>query len=326
MTASTGWVLGLDIGGSGSRIAVAPADAATESPSRVIQGGRVAIGEVGSSVPGVAADLITRALDTWPEIADSIAGVGVGATGLATLVADPTEMRADLDGLSGGVPLAVAVDALTAHLGALGGHAGAVIVVGTGAFALGTDLATVWRRVDGWGHLLGDRGAGAWIGIQGLTAAMLAHEGADRSATALLEAAVRRFGVPETWPSQLYTRQDRAGILASFATDVAELAASGDSAATRIMDAAGREIARSLATALESSTEPALPRVASWSGGLFAAGGAFTSAFEDEFARLAPDAELRPPLGTPLDGAVTLARLVSSAVTRPATHPPYLWV
>jgi N-acetylglucosamine kinase-like BadF-type ATPase len=325
----SGWVLGLDIGGSGSRIAVAPANSDTGDPARILQGDRVAITGTGSSVPDVAATLIRRVLSAWPEVAGSIAGIGVGATGLATLVASPADMRPELDRLSNGAPLALAVDAVTAHLGALGGHAGAVVVVGTGAFALGTDLATAWHRVDGWGHLLGDRGAGAWIGIRALGAAMLTHDGSDQAATALLAAAVRRFGVPESWPSQLYTQQDRAGVLASFVTDVAELAAAGDPAAVGIMEAAGREIARSLTTAFGTASEsdaPPLPRIASWSGGLFAAQGSFTRAFEDEFARLAPDAELRPPVGSPLDGAVTLARLVSTAATRPASRPPYLWV
>ena len=319
---TTRWVLGLDIGGSGSRIAVAPVDA-TESTDRVIQGDRVAIGAVGSTVPAVAADLIARALGAWPELSGSIAGVGIGATGLATLVADPAEMRAELDRLSGGAPLALAMDAVSAHIGALGGQPGAVVAVGTGAIAIGTDLAKVWRRVDGWGHLLGDRGAGAWIGMQGLEAGMLAHDGADPAATALLSAAVRRFGAPETWPAQLYTKQDRAGILASFAADVAALAAENDPAADFIMTAAGKEVARSLAAALD----PELPRIASWSGGMFTAGGTFTRSFEEEFARLAPDAQLHPALGTPLDGAVSLARLVAvPGEQTPESHPPYLWV
>ena len=40
------------------------------------------------------------------------------------------------DGTDLGVPMVVSNDAVTAHLGALGGEPGAVIVAGTGAIAL----------------------------------------------------------------------------------------------------------------------------------------------------------------------------------------------
>ena len=50
------------------------------------------------------------------------------------------------------------------------------VAAGTGLIAIGTDL-TRWRRADGWGHLLGDCGSGAWIGRAGLEAALRAYDG-----------------------------------------------------------------------------------------------------------------------------------------------------
>ena len=86
------------------------------------------------------------------------------------------------------------------------------------------------------------------------------------------------------------------------------------------MRRAGAEVAATLAAALD----PEVPPLAAGTGGVFAAGGAFTAAFEAEFAQLAPRAELVAADGTPLDGAVLLARLLAAGAA-PAGHPPFLW-
>lgn len=318
------WVLGIDVGGTGSRAALEPLDpldpgAADAAARRLLDGARVTVASGGSSAPEAAAALIRAARLEWPDA--RFAGVGVGATGLASLVSAPD---AALDVLAeaagGGVPVTLAIDAVTAHLGALGGRGGAVVAVGTGAIAIGTDLRSEFVRVGGWGHLFDDAGSGAWIGIEALRAAIRTHDGVTTDAAALLAAAVARFGPAPSWPGQLLTRGDRAGLLAWFAADVAALAASGDGVASDIMTRAGAEVAATLVAALR----PGIPRVASWTGGVFGAGGDFTAAFEREFGRLAPRAVLLAPAGTPLDGAVRLARL-AAAGEAPATHPPYLW-
>jgi N-acetylglucosamine kinase-like BadF-type ATPase len=312
------WVLGIDVGGTGSRAALEPVEASVGSERHLFEGGRVAVASAGSSAADVAAALIADARAAFPDAA--LAAVGVGATGLASLVGSPDDAVARLVEFAGGAPVALAIDAVTAHLGALGGRGGAVVAVGTGAIAIGTDLRDRWKRVGGWGHLYDDRGSGAWIGIEALKAAIRTHDGVTTDAAALLDAAVQRFGAAPAWPGQLLTRADRAGLLAGFAAEVGELAASGDAVATDIMHRAGVEVAATLAAALD----PEVPPLAAGTGGVFAAGGAFAAAFESEFARLAPRAELVPAEGTPLDGAVRLARLVATGAA-PTGHPPFLW-
>ncbi|KQM81377.1 hypothetical protein ASE68_16530 [Agromyces sp. Leaf222] len=312
-------MLGIDVGGTGSRAALEPLDAPFGNDRRLLEGGRVAVASAGSTVLDVAAALVEATTREWPDVA--ITAIGVGATGLASLVSAPDaaigRFRAAPDAP---VPVALAVDALTAHLGALGGQAGAVVAVGTGAIALGTDLDAVWRRVGGWGHLWDDRGSGVWVGIEALKAAIRTHDGVTTDAAALLSAAESRFGPAPTWPGELLTRADRAGVIAGLAREVAALAADGDAAASAIMRTAGTEVASTLVAALD----PELPRRASWTGGMFGAAGAYRDAFEAEFARLAPGADLHAPLGTPLDGAVRLARLIAAGDV-PAQHPPFVW-
>ena len=111
------------------------------------------------------------------------------------------------------------------------------------------------------------------------------------------------------------------GFEPDLAADVAKLAEFGDPVACDIMRRAGAEVAATLAAALD----PGMPPLAAGTGGAFAAGGGFTAAFEQEFARLAPHAELVTAAGTPLDGAVQLARLVASGAVA-SGHPPFVWI
>lgn len=310
--------LAIDVGGSGSRAAAKT----SWSPVRhTIAGARAGVTSEGSAVPEILRMLLQEAAAEWPDLLNDVVGVGIGATGLATLVERPGRLvgvvQHELERIVRPTRLpavAVAIDAVTAHLGALRGEAGAVVALGTGAIAVGTDGHGRWRRVDGWGHLLGDRGGGAWIGRRGLEEAMRAYDGVDSDAgsgAALLAAARRRFGEPLTWPAQLYTRTDRAGVLAGFAFEVVGLAADGDPGASRILAEAGDEAARSALAAL-GDHQPA--RVAA-TGGLVPAGGPVAQAFAAGVRARRPDVEVRAPAGDPLDGALLLAeRAAAGAV------------
>lgn len=321
-------VLGIDIGGSGTRAVLAERtgpDATALTLGKGLTGGPIGVTVTGSTVPDAALALVQRAAEAWPDRMRDLAGIGVGATGLATLVERPADLvdalAAEVAALTDRrVGVAVAIDAVTAHLGALDGEAGAIVALGTGAIAFGTDGADIWRRVDGWGHLLGDRGGGAWIGMQGLTAAIRALDGVDPAGRMLLEAARARFGEPLTWPAQLYTREDRAGVLASFAADVARTASAGDGCGIAIMTQAGQEAARSAVAALD----PRLPSVVAATGGVFRPGETLALEFERALTELRPGVEVRAPAGDPLRGAAILAE--RAVAGRIATHAPYVWV
>ncbi|NLP83234.1 hypothetical protein HF576_05195 [Microbacterium sp. CFH 90308] len=321
-------VLGIDIGGSGTRAVLAErtgTDATALTLGGVLTGDPIGVTATGSTVPSAALALVRRVAEAWPDRIRELTGIGVGATGVATLVERPADLvdalAAEVAALTDRrVGVAVAIDAVTAHLGALDGEPGAIVALGTGAIAFGTDGADIWRRVDGWGHLLGDRGGGAWIGMHGLTAAMRAHDGVDSTGEVLLDAARARFGEPLAWPAQLYTRDDRAGVLASFAADVARAAEAGDACGTEIMTHAGREAARSAVAALD----PRLPAVVAATGGVFRPGETLALAFERALTELRPGVEVRAPAGDPLLGAAILAERVAAG--RIATHAPYVWV
>src|SRR5699024_6052154 len=285
-------------------------------------GPRIEVGTGGSTVVEAARELVDSAATSWARRLPEVMGIGIGATGIASLSEGPAEVLAEISAELG-IPAVAAIDAVTAHLGALDGTGGAITVLGTGAIAIGHPgpdehghWAADWSRVDGWGHLFGDRGGGAWLGRIGLELALRAHDGIDEHGSVLLEAAIRRFGLPASWPEQFYTRNDRAGLLAEFATDIAEAARTGDTASAELLDGAGREAARSALAAARTaplrSAETAArstPLRISLTGGLAAAGGHLVEGFGAESSRLQPEVTIVDPAGGPLDGALTLAHL-----------------
>ncbi|WP_144588969.1 N-acetylglucosamine kinase [Brevibacterium casei] len=349
-------VLGIDVGGTGSRVALAaaadrdadpaaspesaddpaahPAVADTTRSDRLgehtvlgtLTGPRVEIGPEGSSAPVVIRRLVSAARQAWPEQIPRVVGIGIGATGIASLTDDPAVL-AQVIAAEADAPTAVTIDAVTAHLGALRGQGGAIAVLGTGAIAIahpGADdhgvLTAQWSRVDGWGHLFGDRGGGAWLGRLALEAALRAHDKVDVRGAALLAAATGRFGQPSSWPATFYTRSDRAGLLAEFAADVATLARLDDPVAVDLLAEAGREAARS---AVAASTAAGAQRVAV-TGGLTQAGEALLEAFRAEAQHRRPDAAVVEAAGSPLDGALVLADHVAAGRVR--AQAEVLWV
>lgn len=303
------WLLGVDVGASGSRLAVVPFDGGVPRwpAARTLAGDRLSVGTAGSTGAQVALDLVARACaEMGPDAATRIRGVAAGIAGLWTNVADPASYAPRLRHLVPGARVALAPDMVTAHLGALG-TGGAVLAAGTGAIALGTDLATRWQRVDGWGYLVGDLGSGAWIGTRGLQVAAAAADGRDPAGAALHAAVSARLGPVTAWPAAIYHRADRAGVLAELAPLVEQCAGAGDAASLAILRAAAGHLADTLLAAFVDGVPP----VAALVGGLVHEGGLVRELVAVEVATRRPDVELRPARGAPLDGAIRLAALVA---------------
>ncbi|MFJ4966643.1 N-acetylglucosamine kinase [Streptomyces sp. NPDC088729] len=323
------YVLGVDSGGSGLRVALGRADASAEpltavcaEPVRTGPGGIDAAHLLAQILPA-ARELLVRAGASAPEEGGGkVAALAVGAAGMATLGG---RLRAELpDALERALGVrrpALAADAVTAFAGAVGQGPGAVVAAGTGMIALGTDL-TVWRRADGWGHLLGDNGGGAWIGRAGLEAAMRAHDGRHGGSPALLERLHAVFGPAEELPGLLYPRADRPAVLASFAPEVAACAGA-DAVADTILRTAAAHIADA-AAAVCPADDPN-PEVA-LTGGLFRMGDPLLVPLREELARRVPAARVTTGGGDPLTGALRIARALAVDDLRLPRHPTMLFV
>ncbi|MCB5906262.1 N-acetylglucosamine kinase [Streptomyces pinistramenti] len=310
-------VLGVDSGGSGLRIAVA----STADPRAVPAATYASDEPVRTGPRGIdAQQLLSQLLPAAERLrrdagADGFAAVCVGAAGMVTLGQDlRATLPAALATAFGARRLALAADAVTAYAGALGQRPGAVIAAGTGLIALGADVTGGWRRADGWGHLLGDCGSGAWIGRAGLEAALRAHDGRTGGSRALLECAEAEFGPAGGLPGKLYPRPDRPAVLASFAPRVAQCA-DGDEVAAGILRDAARHIAD--AAAAVCPADGAGP--VAWTGGLFRMGEPLLGPLRAALAARLPGVVCTEAAGSPLDGALTLAAaLAREELTLPA--------
>lgn len=327
MAGSGGWVLGVDSGGSGVRVSLARADGTARSAT------------VSSKRPAVVADrgidadsLLDEVLPAARELmraagAETLTAAAVGAAGMATLGDD---LRAVLPGALreafGVRALALAADAVTAYAGALGMRPGVVVAAGTGMIALGTGLDdSGWRRADGWGHLLGDAGGGAWIGRAGLDAALRAHDGRAGGSAALLARAEALFGPVDGLPGQLYPRPDRPAVLASFAPAVGRCAAADPVAADILRQAARHILETAAAVRPITATATGSCRTA-LTGGLFKMGEPLLGPLRELAPEVFPAAEFVPADGDPLLGALRIAGALASGTLSLPEDPALLHV
>ena len=229
--------------------------------------------------------------------------VGVGSSGLVEPEA------AELLGLLtryGVREVAVAHDATTSYLGALGDRPGVVIAAGTGAVTLAVGLDSV-ARVDGWGYLIGDAGSAYWIGRSGMEAAMRGHDGRGQLTplTDRLRAIFPDLGAAYV---ELQCDVRRVSRIADFARVVDELAEQ-DPVSSGILDAAAAELSESVLAGLRRvslmGSEPPL---------VCALGQVLRSAhLRERFTRYLrmqwPSLALTEPVGNALHGAALLANL-----------------
>jgi N-acetylglucosamine kinase-like BadF-type ATPase len=277
-------VIGVDVGGSGARAAIAGEQGV------VARSELNGITDKVEAVVRIVHDLLARA-----EVYE-VDAVAVGAAGFQLTGA---KLR---DGVPQKMPsrrVLLCSDMLTSYIGALGLRDGAVIAAGTGAVALGSDMAGTWQRVDGWGYLLGDHGSGSWIGRHAMHAALRAADGRPGGSELLLKSLDKD---PAELVAEINERPDRAGLMASFVPAVARAAEQGDGIALGLLRTAGDHLADTALAALPLGAR----RTIATTGNLFKLGGPLWQRFT---ARL-KHVELKEANGTGLDGALTLSKAV----------------
>ena len=235
------------------------------------------------------------------------------------------EVRAALTEALFGAALHLVPDLVAAWAGATGGEAGIVLVAGTGAVAYGRDPGGRTARAGGWGPLFGDEGGGYWIGCEVLRAASRSLDGRG-PASSLIEAirqplvdqpcnasgVGRTAGSPpcsgeEALRAVYRDRWTRARV-AELSAAAGLHAAAGDRVATEILERAAGELGALIAAVAGRLGWHAglLPVYAV--GGVTEAGPALIGPLERWLAAVLPPARFRTPLGSPLDGALLLAR------------------
>ena len=163
-SALPGRLLGVDAGGSGTRVVV-------------LEGGRVTVQPDG---PPMNALLTTGVADHLQRIigAAGATAAGIGLPGVRR--ADQARGLGRALARQAGCPVHVTGDADAARCGAFLGAPGIVVIAGTGSAALGWD-GERFARAGGHGFLLGDEGSAYWIGREAVRAALRLDEQAGGS-------------------------------------------------------------------------------------------------------------------------------------------------
>lgn len=236
MAEATGWIVGVDGGGTGCRAAVA------DQAGRVLGRGEAGAANIMTDFSAARENILdavrkafARAgLDEaeWArtDAVLGLAGANVGDAGERLLRALPFRRAA------------VETDALIALEGALGEADGAIGIVGTGTAFL-RRRADALKPSGGWGFRLGDLGGGARLGQNLLEDVLLAFDGV-RPGSPLGEAVLARFGGPQKLVEWAAAAQPKD--FAGFAPEVFSAAEKGDAVALRVRQKAVAQLAESL--------------------------------------------------------------------------------
>ena len=244
-----GRILGIDAGGSGTRVVI-------------LEGGAVTARPDGPPMNALLTEGFAGHLQEIIRAADATAA-GIGLPGLRR----PGQARelGELLARRTGCPVHVTGDAESARAGAFLGAPGVVVIAGTGSAAFGWNGKS-HARAGGHGFLLGDEGSAYWIGRAAARAALrwadqmggseLIHRTVTEAAGLGLDALI---GEVSTHPAE----RDRLTVLAPAITAIA----AEDAEARRIVRCAAEHLA-ALAGAVQRRLGP-LP--VAGAGGVFCA-------------------------------------------------------
>jgi N-acetylglucosamine kinase-like BadF-type ATPase len=247
--------------------------------------------------------------------ASQITAACIGLAG----VSHPDHNRRMLAALKEALPIKeilLETDARVALAGATGNSAGIVIIAGTGSIACGINARGRFARSGGWGPIMGDEGSGSYIGRRALEAVMMAYDYRGEP-TAMMEPVLKHFGVasPPELPPVIYetTDEQRRAVMTKIAqlSHIAVRAAEqGDPVALNIMRDAAAELAKAAVAVIEQLRMERDTFRLAYVGGVFEAGELILKPLREEIQKVAPNAEIAPPLDPPVIGAVKMAQAV----------------
>src|SRR5436305_3569726 len=177
LPAMPGRILGIDAGGSGTRVILLENGTVTPRPD-------------GPPMNALLTDGFAGHLRQIIEAADATAaGIGMPGVRQAGQARDLSEALTRQTGR----PVHVTGDADSARAGAFLGAPGVVVIAGTGSMASGWNGESS-ARAGGHGFLLGDEGSAYWIGRAAVRAALSWEDGMDGGSALIHRAVIEAAG------------------------------------------------------------------------------------------------------------------------------------
>lgn len=238
----------------------------------------------------------------------SVERAWVGCAGLKSR-RDYSTLRSgcEVAGLAPVGAVEVANDLYNALAGGLSGRPGIALIAGTGCNCLGRDASGRSFMCGGWGWLLDGPGSALGLVLHALQACVRAADRRERD-TRLLPSLLAFLGLREADEllARLYVDKWSPDELAQFAPVLLRLAAEGDEAAARVMNAGAESLAELVATTADQLEFSEPPEVVIL-GGCARSGYPYQPAVEAAIRRALPAARIVQPAYTTAQGAAILA-------------------
>jgi len=167
-------IVGADIGGSSTRVAVAAPDGTVLGIGREEGGNPNVVG-----IPTAAARIRTAleaALGRTGSAGSQVAAVVIGMAGYNTAIAAGPDFVARSLGAAIPVTPRIVSDLAVAYASGSPLPHGYVVIAGTGSGAAEIDRGEIVARRGAWGWLLGDEGGGFWLGREAVRQALTEAE------------------------------------------------------------------------------------------------------------------------------------------------------
>lgn len=299
---SSGYVLGIDAGGTKTLCLLADATGQVLAEARSSGANLQAVGEL--EVEKVLHEVMERAL-AGRAVLPSVICLGIAGVGRPS---DEAVVRSLMRRIGYQARIVIATDALIALVAAVGHAPGVVIISGTGSIAYGRNARDEAARAGGWGYVLGDEGSGYWIGRHALRAVVRQADGRGR-ATRLTPYVLAHFGVarPQELVHAIYHRNLRPSAIAAVSHTVQQAADEGDDVALNILAVGARELAGSAASVVRQLGLADTVFSFVLAGGILRAVPRLASDLQALLTELAPRSETMRLDREPALGAVTLA-------------------
>ncbi len=204
--------------------------------------------------------------------------------------------------------LIICHDALIALVGGVGHKVGVTAIAGTGSVVFGQNYRGCTKRVDGWGHILGDYGSAYQIAVQGMRMALKAYDGCSEP-TIIQEYLIQHLELKslEDLIEVVYQREWGVKEIAALASIVDLAASEGDVVANAIVEQAVKELSLATWVVIQALFNPSEVFEVVTTGSMWCGLSKLRHRFTAEIATCAPLAKVIYPRNEPGYGAALLA-------------------
>jgi N-acetylglucosamine kinase-like BadF-type ATPase len=179
-------------------------------------------------------------------------------------------------------------------------------MAGTGSIIYGVNSAGDAKRAGGWGHILGDEGSGYALGLAGVRAVTMIHDG-RLPASVLKERVLEKLGLqaPEELVKWIHgLGADLKETVGQAGPVVLQAAEEGDQVARDIVDSALEELIMGVKAVLEGLDMKDKDVNIVLSGGVFDRSQYYYKNMSDKINKAAPNAKAILPICEPVVGGL----------------------